>query len=73
MNLKFQFLVPPDIVYEETSSDLSVREGDNVSLVCRATGHPPPRIIWRREDADYILMRKSLREMAKGLLTITFT
>ncbi|XKL69179.1 hypothetical protein PGB90_006948 [Kerria lacca] len=57
--------VPPDILYEETSPDLSIREGDNASLVCKATGHPPPRITWRREDTEYILLRKSLREITK--------
>ena len=33
-----------------------VREGDNVSLACDASGYPPPHIVWRREDGEDILM-----------------
>ncbi|XP_077555317.1 lachesin-like [Haemaphysalis longicornis] len=43
-------LVPPDIVGSESSSDVLVREGSNVTLSCRAKGYPAPRITWRRED-----------------------
>ncbi|XP_044012516.1 lachesin-like [Aphidius gifuensis] len=53
-------LVPPDIVYgEETSKDLSVSEGENVTLNCQATGKPTPRVSWRREDGHHILIRNS--------------
>lgn len=64
--MKLFSAVPPDIVYEETSADLSVREGDNASLICRAKGHPQPRIIWRREDAELIMFRRSLRDIVKS-------
>ncbi|KAG8177602.1 hypothetical protein JTE90_024201 [Oedothorax gibbosus] len=43
-------VVPPDIVEEETSSDLYAREGADVTLKCSARGHPPPMYSWRRED-----------------------
>ena len=33
-----------------------VREGDNVSLACDASGYPPPHIVWRREDGEDILV-----------------
>ncbi|XP_073972941.1 lachesin-like [Rhodnius prolixus] len=46
--------VPPDIIDSGTSSDTIVEEGDNVTLVCTARGHPPPRIVWRREDGRSI-------------------
>ena len=37
--------------------------------MCQATGHPLPRVTWRREDNDYILMRKpGSRELVKGNL-----
>ncbi|XP_071054229.1 lachesin-like isoform X1 [Onthophagus taurus] len=51
--------VPPDIIDNNTSGDLSVTEGDNVTLWCRATGHPAPRVIWRREDGQPINMRRA--------------
>ncbi|KAG5306570.1 LACH protein, partial [Acromyrmex insinuator] len=52
--------VPPDIVYGgDTSADLAVAEGDNATLSCRATGHPPPRVSWRREDGESIIIRAS--------------
>ncbi|XP_075210175.1 lachesin-like [Lycorma delicatula] len=54
--------VPPDIVYEETSGDMAVLEGDNATLVCKATGHPPPRVTWRREDGMPLMIRRTVRE-----------
>ena len=52
--------VPPDIVYGgDTSADLAVSEGDNATLSCRATGRPTPRVSWRREDGEPILIRAS--------------
>ncbi len=37
-------VVPPDIVVEESSSDVVVNEGNNVTLKCKARGHPRPEI-----------------------------
>lgn len=52
------FIVPPDIINEDSSTDIAVQEGEDATLTCRATGHPPPRVVWRREDGEPILMRK---------------
>ncbi|XP_064461469.1 lachesin-like [Ornithodoros turicata] len=49
-------LVPPDIIVEESSSDVIVREGSNVTLICKAKGYPRPTITWRREDNEPIPM-----------------
>lgn len=47
-------VIPPSIIVEETSSDEVVSEGSNVTLKCRARGHPPPHIQWKREDRKEI-------------------
>ncbi|XP_055299300.1 neurotrimin-like [Sitodiplosis mosellana] len=43
-------VVPPDIIDYETSHDMSVDEGQNVTLTCTAIGLPEPEIEWRREQ-----------------------
>lgn len=60
------FAVPPDIVYDDTSGDLAVAEGDNATLWCRATGHPIPRITWKREDGSPIILRKGVQQATKS-------
>ncbi|KAG8231063.1 hypothetical protein J437_LFUL010688, partial [Ladona fulva] len=52
-------------MYDDTSADLSVQEGDNATLSCKATGHPLPRITWKREDGEAILMRRGPRDFYK--------
>lgn len=36
--------VPPVIIESVTSNDMVVREGTNVSLVCKARGYPEPYV-----------------------------
>ncbi|KAJ3627977.1 hypothetical protein MTP99_015309 [Tenebrio molitor] len=57
--------VPPDIINDDTSGDLSVSEGENATLWCRATGHPTPRIAWKREDGQPIMIRKGARDIQR--------
>ncbi|KAF5306581.1 hypothetical protein FQR65_LT07308 [Abscondita terminalis] len=57
--------VPPDIVNDDTSGDLSVLEGENTTLWCKAIGHPTPRIAWRREDGHPIIVRKGHKEIVE--------
>lgn len=42
-------VVPPDIIDYQTSHDMVVDEGQNVTLICSAVGLPEPTIEWRRE------------------------
>lgn len=50
----FLSTVPPDILDYDTSADMVVLEGRNVSLRCAAIGSPMPNITWRREDGQPI-------------------
>ncbi|CAG9581301.1 unnamed protein product [Danaus chrysippus] len=52
-----EVVIPPDIIYEETSGDMMVPEGGGAKLVCKARGFPPPKIVWRREDGGDIISR----------------
>lgn len=59
----FFFLVPPDINDEETVSDITVNEGENATLVCKAKGNPLPKITWKREDGQKIAMRNKPKKI----------
>ncbi|CAD1471676.1 unnamed protein product, partial [Heterotrigona itama] len=37
--------------------EVSVLEGENATLSCKASGRPSPRVLWRREKSGSILMR----------------
>lgn len=69
----FLFLVPPDINDEETVSDITVNEGENATLVCKAKGNPLPKIMWKREDGQKIATRNKLKKnlCKKLILDIT--
>ncbi|KAI4498675.1 hypothetical protein M0802_006142 [Mischocyttarus mexicanus] len=53
-------VVPPNIDDSQSSSDAIVREGANVTLVCKATGSPTPSIRWKRDDNSRISINRSL-------------
>lgn len=59
-------VIPPDIIYEETSGDLMVPEGGSAKLVCKARGFPKPRVIWRREDGSEIILRGGPSTKTRG-------
>ncbi|KAL3290366.1 hypothetical protein HHI36_023708 [Cryptolaemus montrouzieri] len=66
-------VVPPDFIPEETSGDVMVPEGGMVTLTCRAKGHPPPLIQWRREDGSEILLKDLSGSKTRVLLAVAFT
>ncbi|XP_049793295.1 lachesin-like [Schistocerca nitens] len=47
--VKLQIRKPPVILNNSTST-LTLREGQSVTLECFATGYPPPQVSWRREN-----------------------
>lgn len=55
----FSHIVPPDILDYQTSHDMVVQEGDNVTLTCAAAGSPLPTIEWRREKGKPLLSVES--------------
>uniref|UniRef100_A0A2S2PES2 Lachesin n=1 Tax=Schizaphis graminum TaxID=13262 RepID=A0A2S2PES2_SCHGA len=52
-----EVVIPPDIVYEDTSGDMMIPEGGSAKLICKARGYPEPKILWRREDGGGIIVR----------------
>ncbi|KAH8040380.1 hypothetical protein HPB51_010160 [Rhipicephalus microplus] len=60
-------LVPPSILDEDTSSDVTVDEGSRVSLHCRASGYPPATILWRREDGREVNLERYSGRKNSGL------
>lgn len=47
---------------------MAVQEGEDAALTCRATGNPLPRVTWKKEDGDFILIRKQgSRDLMKGI------
>lgn len=55
-------VVPANFVEAETSQVAEVLEHANVSLQCKANGHPRPAISWRRDDGEPIKLTGSGRE-----------
>lgn len=61
-----EVVIPPDIIYEETSGDMMVPEGGSAKLICKARGYPKPKIVWRREDGREIIARNGTHGKMKG-------
>ncbi|KAF9421622.1 hypothetical protein HW555_002555 [Spodoptera exigua] len=66
-----EVVIPPDIIYEETSGDMMVPEGGSAKLVCKARGYPPPKIVWRREDGGDIISRGGPQGKTKVIEELT--
>lgn len=59
-------VIPPDFIPEETSGDVMVPEGGTAKVSCRARGTPPPKIMWRREDGNDIIIKDTNGLKSKG-------
>nr|CAH0099633.1 unnamed protein product [Daphnia galeata] len=67
-----EVLVPPNIVDSGTTDGVVAREGSNVSLSCRATGHPEPNITWKREDgSEFIYNGVAVSAVESEVLQLT--
>ncbi|CAG4970644.1 unnamed protein product [Parnassius apollo] len=67
-----QVVVPPSIIDNMTSTDMVIREGNDVTLVCRASGYPEPYVMWRREDGqDFNYNGESVSVVDGETLTVT--
>lgn len=42
--------VPPEIIEDMSSIDVTVQEGDTVTLTCNVTGVPLPHVTWQRKS-----------------------
>ncbi|XP_013794852.2 uncharacterized protein LOC106478823 [Limulus polyphemus] len=61
-----QLLIPPAIVDIENRSTLIVQEGEHIRLQCSASGHPLPKLIWRRSDSKFIVLGNLRLAMVEG-------
>lgn len=57
------FTVPASVIGQYSSDDVTVREGDTVSLTCNVSGIPEPEVTWYRRyrsatDTDFRRRRK---------------
>jgi len=63
--------VPPNIIDEESStSSVSIRENQNLSLTCKAEGSPTPKISWKREDGINIATDRKKKGIFHSLFVI---
>ena len=69
----FEVVVPPKIITKDDFSTLVVREGENLTLSCNATGHPAPHIVWRGEDSEDIMLSsgRKVAHVEKSDLALT--
>lgn len=71
ISIFFISLVPPNILdTESTQSTIAIRENQNISLTCKANGFPTPKIMWRREDGQPILVERRKKGKLSSMLRI---
>lgn len=67
-----EVVIPPDFIPEETSGDTMVPEGGTARVSCKARGIPPPRVMWKREDGQEIVVRDQNGSKTKGSTSTRF-
>ncbi|XP_066533975.1 hemicentin-1 [Hoplias malabaricus] len=64
-NFDLDVLVPPSILNQGGLQDVRVKEGQNVTLTCEATGNPVPEISWLK-DGQAVVQNARLQVMSHG-------
>uniref|UniRef100_A0A8B9H3J1 Hemicentin 1 n=1 Tax=Astyanax mexicanus TaxID=7994 RepID=A0A8B9H3J1_ASTMX len=64
-NFDLDVLVPPSIVNKGGVQDVKVKEGQNITLTCEATGNPVPEITWLK-DGQLVTGEPRLQVMSHG-------
>ncbi|KAG8176126.1 hypothetical protein JTE90_014080 [Oedothorax gibbosus] len=59
-------VVPPEFINEVVNRNMSVAENANITLSCKATGNPLPKIKWKREDGQPIIVSTQKVDMYDG-------
>ncbi|XP_073903349.1 hemicentin-1 isoform X3 [Castor canadensis] len=53
-NYNVNILVPPSIYGSDELAELTVIEGNFISLSCESSGIPPPNLIWKKKDSPVL-------------------
>lgn len=64
------FPVPPHIGGSDELTQLTVIEGNLISLLCESSGIPPPNLIWKKKGQFSSLKFIKLNENRRWILTL---
>ena len=65
------FVAKPYFLMGQTTPDVEANEGDNVNLLCNATGRPNPTIIWSRFGGALLPIGQERLYVSTGRLQFT--